>query len=316
MTSLSLPLPPAHESRTEVFLIPWTLDCTIFFFCCSRTLGVKVVALANRRKSIAWCLQEFFRCSPKSVQYVQLLTVRPHLYMNAAAPLYKAASGSRHRQGGPSIRPCRSTYARRCSASGCSGLYASCRRDAATRKARARMRSAHEREGLPRHDVTVWPGSSRMRVGPGPQGCVRARAAQYAEPVHAAQHEPARDRFLSTRSCCSSSDSTSPSSMRPVSASRRANMRANSSVGFGRPRRRRDAGNQNKAWRRRPGSLALSARSWRAGKPHPTSRQDLIRASLQRSSLPLPDTRTTFGCVVYPPPICKVTLNPTTRALI
>ena len=46
------------------------------------------MAPANRRKSIAWRLQEFFRCSPKSVQYVQLLTVRPHLYMNAAAPLY------------------------------------------------------------------------------------------------------------------------------------------------------------------------------------------------------------------------------------
>ena len=79
-----------HESRTEVFLPPCTLDCTAFFFCCSLTLGVKVVALANRRKSIAWRLQEFFRYPPKSVQDdAQLLTVRPHLYMNAAAPLYK-----------------------------------------------------------------------------------------------------------------------------------------------------------------------------------------------------------------------------------
>ena len=89
LTSLSLPLPPAHESRTlEVFLPPWTIDCPTFFFCCSLTLGVKVVAPANRRKSIACRFREFFRCSPKSVQYVQLLTVRPHLYMNAAAPLY------------------------------------------------------------------------------------------------------------------------------------------------------------------------------------------------------------------------------------
>jgi hypothetical protein len=30
----------------------------------------------------------FFRCSRASLQYVQLPTVRPHLYMNAAAPLY------------------------------------------------------------------------------------------------------------------------------------------------------------------------------------------------------------------------------------
>ena len=56
-------------------------------------MGVKVVALANRRKSIAWRLQEFFRYPPKSVQYVQLLTVRPHLYMNAAAPLYDLSRG-------------------------------------------------------------------------------------------------------------------------------------------------------------------------------------------------------------------------------
>ena len=54
MTSLSLPLPPAHESRTEVFLPPFTLDCTAFFFCCSLTLGVKVVALAK----ISGCLPD------------------------------------------------------------------------------------------------------------------------------------------------------------------------------------------------------------------------------------------------------------------
>ena len=33
----------------------------------------------------------FFRCCQTSVQYVQPLTVRPHLYMNAAAPLYNGA---------------------------------------------------------------------------------------------------------------------------------------------------------------------------------------------------------------------------------
>jgi len=32
-----------------------------------------------------------------SVQYVQPLTVRPHLYMNAAAPLYHLESGSNQR---------------------------------------------------------------------------------------------------------------------------------------------------------------------------------------------------------------------------
>ena len=72
----------------EVFLPPWTLDCTTFFFCCSLTLGVEVVALANRRKSIAWRLLLFRPFFQKPVQYAQPLTVRPHLYMNAAASLY------------------------------------------------------------------------------------------------------------------------------------------------------------------------------------------------------------------------------------
>ena len=69
-------------------LPPWTLDRTTFFFCCSLTLGVKVLALANRRKSIAWRLLLFRPFFHASLQYVQPLTVRPHLYMNAAAPLY------------------------------------------------------------------------------------------------------------------------------------------------------------------------------------------------------------------------------------
>ena len=72
----------------EVFLSPWTLDCPTFFFFRSLTLGVKAVALANRRKSIAWRFQEFRRYAQTSVQYAQPPTVRPHLYMNAAAPLY------------------------------------------------------------------------------------------------------------------------------------------------------------------------------------------------------------------------------------
>ena len=88
-----LPLPTAASSSMSrapgSSLPPWTLDCTTFFFCCSLTLGVKVVALANRRKSIAWRLLLFRPFFQKPVQYVQLLTVRPHLYMNAAAPLYQ-----------------------------------------------------------------------------------------------------------------------------------------------------------------------------------------------------------------------------------
>ena len=47
------------------------------------------MAPANRRKSIAWRIQLFFRFFHTSVQYAQPLTVRPHLYMNAAAPLYQ-----------------------------------------------------------------------------------------------------------------------------------------------------------------------------------------------------------------------------------
>ena len=64
----------------EVFLPPWTPNCTGIFFFCSLTLGVKVVALANRRKSIAYRLQLFRRFHhQKSVQYDQPLTVRAHL---------------------------------------------------------------------------------------------------------------------------------------------------------------------------------------------------------------------------------------------
>ena len=40
---------------------------------------------------------------PKSVQYVQLLTVRPHLYMNAAAPLYNQHN-PHQQQGGQAFK--------------------------------------------------------------------------------------------------------------------------------------------------------------------------------------------------------------------
>ena len=76
-----------------VFLPPLDAQLSGIFFFRSLTLSVKVVALANRRESIAWRLQLFRRYFQKSVQYAQPLTVRPHLYMNAAAPLYNAHLG-------------------------------------------------------------------------------------------------------------------------------------------------------------------------------------------------------------------------------